>query len=360
MRFNVLSEDGDGLGVAMKLAAEGHNVDFCTDTDAGSGEFVTKPLANMLDASADVTLSFMANNGGLLDDIRKTSRRILGHSRWSMAIAQDAEYASQIIALAGWNSGKVANGTNLYITTWFNGTRFIFTYASIVYRRFMSSGRGPDVRYTGFVSNFFQPTNRVAQEVLKPLEKILRHVNHRGCFHIHLVINENAFSVKEIDASFNTPLALLLFENGKAPAADLILRVFDETSKPIQPVEQWAAGLLITTPPYPYPIPAESVPLRGLETPALRHVWFSDVKRKEGEWYTAGATGKVGYITARGADSQHEFNGKVRHTPGYVEAMKRIYRTISRLEVRDLQYRDDVGKNIDNLIRNLYTQEWIK
>lgn len=344
MKFNIISETGYGLGLATHLSSEGHSVAMCLrqPSDLGSG------LVNITEDTdhADITIFDSDAHGRTADEARKEGKRVLGASHWAELLEKDSEYAHSVIEAVGWNTSAATKGVNFYVTTWFNGAHFLVTYCSLVYHRFMSSGRGPEVRTTGVVSNFYQPTERVYKDILRPLEAVLRRTNHRGCCHVHLLVDGDSYTAKGLSASFNTPLALLLFENSRAATSDVLLRLLNESSKPIQVLEQWAAALLITVPPYPYTIDAHSYELAGLQPPALKHLWLIDAKRDGSAFKTAKAHGKIGYVTARGSYLQ--------------EAVKRAYRTVRNLEVRDLQYRDDVGRNLNSLISKLKEYQWMK
>jgi hypothetical protein len=346
MRFNFVSEKGEGLGLATHLSSEGHAVDLAVGTNTLLGEGIVKRVSQIPQQVSDVYVFDSDIMGQEADEYREAGYRVLGASHWSEMLSKDPDYMAKVIKLIGWDQDTVTNGINLYITTWFNGAHFISTYASLVYRRFMSGGRGPDVNFTGVVGNFYQPCERIEREILQPLSRVLKRVNHKGCFHTHAIITGDKFSVKEVSASFTSPLSLILYENTKTSKSDILLKLFDETSKPIVSLDQWAVGLLVSVPPYPYMENPQSVIIKGLQEPALKHLWFVDAMKEGNEWKTAATNGKLGYVTSRGA-SVHE-------------AVKRVYRTVGNFQIRDIQYRDDVGTNLNSLLDNLKSYGWLK
>jgi hypothetical protein len=332
VRILILSQEGQGLGLAHHLSTEGHNVGFHVpnNTLIGKGVVDTKPSYN-----ADITI-FDSDSMLGAKEVRETERRVLGASLWAKTLAENPDYAKALISSLGWKTTESTEGANLYTTVWFNGSNYIAIYNSIVYRRFMSSGRGPDVNFTGVVTNFNKPTSHLFKTILKPLKTVLRKVNHRGCFHIHTLVKEQRVYVKSIDASFGHPLSYLLFENSSASVSDILLRLFNEDSKRVDTIEQWGCGLLLTTPPYPYKIDNGHTPLRGINIHNLKHLWLIDAQKNGPDWATAGAGGKIGYLTARGSTIS--------------EATRRIYRTIKNLDIKDIQYRDDVGLGLHRLL----------
>lgn len=346
MRFQVVSSDGSGLGIASHLSSEGHAVTLTLisgDHQLGSGVVDKGDPA----ASADILVFDSDEYGERADFIRESGKRVLGASLWSKTLDENSEYVSSMIRALGWNTDKVTKGTHLYVTGWFNGDKYISTYASILYRRFMSSGRGPDVKFTGVLSNFWLSREGLINErILKPLSTVLRKANHRGPFHIHLLVQGDEFSVLEMNASLNHPLSLLLFENSKLTISNLLLNLLDESSKPIIPLEQWASSVMLTLPPYPYPLDSASVELKGISPGNLKHLWLVDVMKKDDKWFSAGMHGKIGYVTARGSN--------------IVENTRRMYRTLSNLDIPGLQYRDDIGRNTYKILATLKESGWLR
>jgi len=346
MKFSIISDTGYGLGVATHLSAEGHNVWLHLNTPGTLGAGIVRTeSANAPDGSVDITIFDSDSFGHWADEERKAGKRVIGASHWAEILEKDPEYAASVIKAIGWDTDSVKQGTSVCVTAWFNGAHYIATYTSLVYRRLMSNGCGPDVNISGTAGNFAPVTERIRNEILKPLEPILRHTNHRGCCHVQLLVEKDRYSVTGLTASFNTPLALLLLENSRASIADILLRLFDESSKPVQFLEAWAVAILVSVPPYPYGITAHEYALSGLEPQALKHVWLIDAKHTASGYATAGAHGKVGFVTARG---------------GYLqEAVKRAYRTVGNLKVPDLQYRDDIGRALTTRIQELKENAWI-
>lgn len=350
MKFLAISESGHALGLLMRLQKEGHSTHILSNQDFGSG--IIDPLVD--NSVSDITIFDSNSLGAKADSMRKEGRRVLGASKWSHGLESNLEYSESLIKSAGWSIATGSRGINLYITAWFNGKDYISVYSSLVYRRFMSSGRGPDLNFTGVISLFGQEkVDKIRTTFLNPLLPILKRTNHRGCFHIHALISETGYGVKSISASFENPLSIFLFENTRLSACDVLLKMFDESSTPIMPVTEWGAGVMLSVPPYPYVLHTPSKKeISGIEQANLKHLWLVDIIRENNSYYTGLVNGKIGYVTARGATSPSCW--------GYTEATRRIYRTISNLSVQDLQYRDDVGDKISDMLYILSREKWIK
>lgn len=330
MKILVVSDNGVGRGLSKRLDREGHDVKY------------GRP--DLSDWRPDIVIyDTGAGDAKEADGLRNAGFKVIGPSKWSAAIQEDKTYLSQIIASLGWNANGLHQGTNVYISGWFNGSIFINTYVSIVYRRFMAGGAGPDLSCTGVLSNFAPTTPKTYYSILAPLENnILKKVNHRGPLHIHLLVNKDRWCVKEIITDFLNPISLPLFENVNNLSKDLILGVLEETSKPIRTLNPWASAVQMSVPPFPYNYSNEYREIRGLSNENLKHLWLADVEESEGKHASAGL---IGYVTARGFT--------------HSETVRRMYRTLSNISAKDMQFRNDVGRDVQPLLVSLKQGGWI-
>lgn len=330
MNVLVVSDGGLGRGLAQRCERDGHDVKF------GRPEL------------ADWRPDIVIYDGGKnhvqeADQLRNAGFKVLGPTRWSTAIEEDSTYLKQIITSLGWNVNGLTQGTNIYISAWFNGASFVSSYMSIVYRRFMPGGAGPDLECTGMLSCFTPTTNQTYYTFLEPLGRMLKKINHRGPVHIHALVNGTGYCVKEIFTSFTHPLSLTLFENSNGSASDLILSLFEETSRRVRPLSPWSSGVQLSIPPYPYNYSSDYKEIAGIVPGNLKHLWMADVESEGGKYATAGL---IGYVTARGEDEN--------------ECVRRMYRTVGNISAPDMQYRNDVGKNVQSLLTSIKQAGWIQ
>lgn len=344
MKVLFISSTNLSLGLAMRVEENGHDVRLTTQSQAGQG--LVKHSNAEEQWYPDCAVYDNNLQAAEADSVRAHGFKVLGPTRWSSMVERDDSYRRQIIASLGWPSDQLTRGTHLYVSGFFNGANYISTYSSIIYRRQMAGGAGQDLGCTGMIGKFKGMSDKTYHTILEPLEKMLKKTNHRGCVHIHVVVDGDKFCVKEIFTSFMHPLSLLLYENTNLTASDIMLRLLDETSKPIVAVDEWASGVQLSVPPYPHGITEGfNLPINGLVAGNLRHLWFADVAKVDKE-YRTGNYGLVGYCTARGKDEH--------------ESVRRMYRTISNLNVADLQYRNDVGKGSQAIINNLRQTNWLE
>jgi hypothetical protein len=345
MRLLIVSKTGFGLGIASHLSSEGHLVNILIDRDDCSriGTGIVSLTGN---GRPDITIFDNSQFGKNADELRQSGERVFGASHWAQTLQDDPEYRKAVIRATWGTLEPITKGVDAYVSCWFNGNDYIATYLSVVYHRMTPGGTSPDVGFTGCVSNFWEPTSKVRDAFLTPLVKVLRRVNHRGCFHIRSTINGDMFSISDIAASFEHPLSLLLFENSKNSVPDILLKLFDEGSSSLTPLNQWVCSVMLSVPPFPYTVHSLPTALTGVIPANLKHLWLSDAMRENGRWMTTGSHGKVGYVTSRGTTIS--------------ESCRRAYRTIRNLQIQDLQYRNDVGRDIGPLLVSLRNNGWIK
>jgi phosphoribosylamine-glycine ligase len=90
-----------------------------------------------------------------------------------------------------------------------------------------------------------------------------------------------------------------------------------------------ALSLLLSIPPYPNPLLSDysKTIIKGISPSNLRHLSLIDVM-KDGDGYeNAGVSGRLMMVSARGRDVG--------------ECKKRVMKTISNLDIEDVQYRTD-------------------
>lgn len=349
MRLMMVSNTGLALGLAMRCEGDGHDVRYATPTHSGKGLI---PIHTPTESwRPDIVVFDSSDFLKEAEQCREAGAKVLGPTRWSAMLESDETYRKQIIESLGWRPATQTTGTHLHISGWFNGANFISSYSSLVYRRFMAGGVGPDLNCTGMIADFRGTSSLVDDKILRPLERLLKKVNHRGVVHVHALIDGAAFTVLEISTSLLHPLSLLLYENTFLSASDVLLRLLDETSKPVRAADKWAAGLCLSTPPYPHTADEKPQEINGIVQDNIKHLWLADVHKDAGKYQTCNK-GFIGYVTARGpADPTNN----VEH----VECVRRLYRTVRNIKTPDLQYRNDIGKNVHSLFHALRQPGWL-
>lgn len=349
MNVLVVSEYGQSAGLAYRLQKEGNNVKMAL-TKHGRVFFDSESVAYDfaaelgIDGGFDVVLVDSAANGRLAEKVRKAGRRVVGGSTWSEAISQDNGYLKSVLTSVGIPTDVPAGqGVNLYVSGWFDGLHFTNRYVSLVYRRMMVGGKGKDLGCSGTLSYHRNRSGKPYANVLKPLESVLRRVNHCGPVHAHVVVTPDAYAVTELITDLSHPLSFALTECSRATVSTELL---GNNRPETHPRVAWTASALLAYPPYPYhnELEVEGTPkLPGVGNGVLKHIMPIGMREVGADYHICG--GEVCYALGGG--------------DAFTEAVRRMYRTLTNIEVPDCMYRTDIGRNVQGILYSLEKWEWI-
>jgi phosphoribosylamine-glycine ligase len=353
MNILVVSEHGQSAGLAHRLQKDGNNVKMALtksgrvffDSEQVHPDFIVE-LA--LDGGFDVVLVDSAANGRLAEKIRKGGAKVVGGSTWSEAISGDNGYLKSILTSVGIPTECVPDtlSANLYISGWFNGAKFQSQSTSLIYRRMLVGGKGKDLGCVGTLSYHRNKSNKPYLSILKPLESVLRKINHRGPVHAHAFVTPVGFAVTELNTDWNHPLSMIQTESNRATATDMILSCLNTTDGATAPKATWTASALLAYPPFPYhnDLPVEDTPkLPGIVAGVMKHLYPIGMKEIGADYHVVG--GEVCYALGGGDN--------------FSEAVRRMYRTLGNIEVPNSMYRTDIGRNVQGHLYNLEKWGWI-
>jgi phosphoribosylamine-glycine ligase len=264
--------------------------------------------------------------------VRAHGTKVLGPTKWSNLLEDNQEYNKQLLAAIGLKAVPALTGaaTRATVCAWFNGNKFISKFLVFNYTKMMAGDVGVDVECAGYVAYF--SASKLVESVLTPVEKFLRKANHRGCFSINVVVDSKGDVYGEsVSANINLPYTNAVYENTRKNKADLILAMFDPAAAPVEALDPYVAGVMLSVYPYPHAKPTIPLEILGLNSANQKHMWQADVSKVDEKLVCGALSGNAGYVTARGKTPQ--------------EAQRRVYRTISNLSIEGLQYRCDIGKD---------------
>lgn len=328
MRVICFSNTGGGLGIAQHLIDEGHSVKVCLNSpDLSSIE------EQFTGSQPDI--AFFDDNGFTVpaEWVRVRGIRVLGPTRWSYLLEENAEYNKQLLNAVGLKGAPAMTREVLdaSICCWFNGNKFIAKFLVINYDKMMAGNVGTKVTSAGYVA-YFSDKSDVINKVLDPVEKFLRKANHRGCFSVDISIDDKGeIYGRSVSANSNLPYTNALYENTRVSKGDIVLSMFDPNSSPIMAIEPYVCGVMLSVYPYPHAKPTTPLEVFGLNSANQKHMWQMDISKVNDKAVCGQLSGNAGYITAHGKTVQ--------------EAQRRVYRTISNLNIEGLQYRNDIGKD---------------
>jgi len=331
MKLCIFTATGFGCGIAAHMSKEGHSVTVST----GWTEGALIPDISIIDSSIFTRLA---------DMLRARGSRVLGPSQWSAILSTDTNYKDNIISAIGYKPAtETTHGVPVIVSCWFNGNKFISKSLVFNYTKMMSGDVGTDIDSSGYLAYFNVDKSKLVKEILEPLERFLRKAGHKGCFSVECIVDKEVY-VRDISADLTRPYTTAIYENSKISKSDILLSIFNESSTELRPLDPWVAGVMLSVYPYPHAKPEMIFPVDGLNPLNIKHSWLMDVVSSGESYQTGELSGNIGYITARGVSPQ--------------EACRRAYRTIENIKARDLQYRIDIGKNVNEKFYKLQALGW--
>lgn len=326
MNILFISHEGDSLGLAMRCKEEGHPTYLYIEREeaqcVGDG-MVDKPIFSsrvrkmneaclatntselLREIKPDLIIFDEVGYGKVAEYIKEKGIPVLGSSVWSDLLVRDEDYANQI------RKRMDVDMEDEYIVLW-NGVSICASFTIKNYKRMMSGDLGREVESVGLVI-----TSHTSIENDDKIERILKRVKLRG--------------VLSISSTFSPSLLYLhpILETYKGSIVDFLFSLASGKMFDGEVTSDYALSLLLSTPPYPYPLPCLNTTIEGVNESNLKHLSLIDVCKPLTIYETAGASGKVGWVSARGRSIK--------------EARRRVYKTVSNLSINNLQYRIDVG-----------------
>jgi phosphoribosylamine-glycine ligase len=186
------------------------------------------------------------------------------------------------------------------------------------------------------------PQSKIVQDGIKKVEAFLRKGGYIGALDLNTIVKDDKFYGLEWTARFGYDAIYALAEIIDFKLLDLFHCMSTNSSFRYRFTTEYGAAVRVSIPPYPegkdY---SDDIPIQGLNSENLKHIWVGDMRFKDGMFYTAGADGVPLVVSAKGVDVK--------------EATRRCYRTISNLRIPDMQYRTDIGKRV----REQLQKKWI-
>lgn len=232
---------------------------------------------------------------------------------------------------------------------WFNGKTWVKPFNhTIEQKRLMEGDKGCQ---TGCMGNVVWPTssNKLTKTVLEPLSELLIKVNYVGPIDVNCIVTEDSAYFLEFSSRFGYDAIQAWSELIKPNLFDYFYGIASQQKESFTYHDERAMGVRISM--HPYPARDNVKSLKGLQVidppkEALKHVWYTDVMEKDGVKCLAGVDGVVGVVTSRGIDVR--------------ECKRRVQRTIRNITLTDeLQYRNDIGDNVERDIQTLVEQGWL-
>ena len=357
MRVLFLSTSGSCLGLAGRVAAEGHDVEvFITDPVMHScgGGIVKRPVSWRPSLPhADLIVADCQDFSCYETAIRKFGKPALGVSLQTELF----EYTEKFFELCDkleirrWEEEQYGSFTvpssdsvSLRVEGWWNGRDFVQPFL-LIFRdvRLLTGYLGPEVESMGSTV-LALPSCRLTQVTLEKLRPFLNKVSYRGPVSIQLLVGEEKAVALRSAASLQFDETEAFMEGLREPILDVLFETATGAKKKFEVSDDTMISVRMIT--------FSGGPLEVRDPKALEHVWLSDVQKMGSMYFCPGGRKVVLKATAIGRRQED----KKDYTR---EARNRVYRTLSNVDLPDKAYRLDIGEAVNGYMETLKKWGWL-
>jgi phosphoribosylamine---glycine ligase len=249
---------------------------------------------------------------------------------------------------------RLVKGVEVSTEGWFNGRDFLKPYNhTFEEKRFLVGDLGPA---TGCMGNIVLPTdgNKLTSHTIGRLKPFLAAIGYRGPCDINCIVTPERAYALEVTARMGYDAIEAFLEGLREPAVDLFFETAQGIKKEIDVYRGAMIAVRLSVPPWPMAKPKEEnrgQPVIGLSSEAEKHMFFTDIYKEGGKYFTAGGDGVLLKATAiGGTDSSGNF---VR------EAQRRVYRALKEVNVTSRQWRTDIGDRVMKDWQQLKEWGWV-
>ena len=334
-----MTEKGEAIGAAWNIAREGHEVLFFTQTPlhARTGEGIFhkveswRPYINKVDFVICDGTSFSEYE----ELLQPRVRLLLGGSKLSVLMGgkKRPDFLEKCgIRLCSNNEHIVA------VHGLFNGRGWVEPlFVSLGEYFLFPGGLGPAVKSMGCVVKALKSDVPFKEEI----EFGLRKLGVKDFVTIIYSFDDEGLGCQGVFAGLDGGVIDALAEGSKADFTDLLFETAAGILKENRMTSDVIISVRLSCPPWPYssaPNLNKGPIIEGIDENNLPHLhMYGVLKDEEGYWVSLG-TGNVLNVTARGRDIR--------------EAQRRVYRTLSNLQLPEKQYRLDIGNNAEKDLRS--------
>ena len=264
---------------------------------------------------------------GQLDDARDVIAFLIG-------LPSQGEQESFIVM-------EHVDGVEMGVGAYFNGEKFLEPAClDWEHKRFFPGDLGELTGEMGTIVTYDR-TARFHDLTLGRMEGLLRDHGYCGYINLNTIVNEDGIWPLEFTCRFGYPGYAILDPLQRTPWSALFHSMITRSSDRFDTAPGFAAGIVLSTPPFPYARPDVKVPVgmpvlfdQGLTEVDFRHIHYGEVGLQNGQLVTSGAYGWTMVVT-----------GIATSIAG---ARDRANSLATRVTVPNVRYRRDIGNRLIN------------
>lgn len=248
---------------------------------------------------------------------------------------------------------EYVQGVEVGVGAYFNGQNFLDTVCiDFEHKRFFPGDLGELTGEMGTIVSY-RGAQKLFNATLSHMRGLLSESGYCGYINVNLIVNEHGIWPLEFTSRFGYPGFAICETLHLEPWETIFRRMLDKNSLALPTKDGYAAGVVLTVPPFPYSdgyeklSKGEPICFRpGLTEKDLAGLHFAEIEKVGEQLVTSGATGYVGVVTGQGQTIAH--------------ARDEAYRLARHVIVPNLRYRSDIGERlISHDLQALNTLGWL-
>jgi phosphoribosylamine---glycine ligase len=230
-------------------------------------------------------------------------------------------------------------GVEMGVGAYFNGERFLKpSCLDWEHKRFFPGDLGELTGEMGTIVTYDR-TARFHDLTLGRMQPLLREGGYCGYINLNTIVNERGIWPLEFTCRFGYPGYAILDPLQETPWSDLFHSMVTRSRDHFIARPGFAAGIVMTTPPFPYALPDVKVPIglpimfdESLTRDDRRHIHYGEVALQNGQLVTSGAYGWTMVVTGVGET--------------IATAQERANDLAGRVFIPNTRYRRDIGSRL--------------
>jgi phosphoribosylamine---glycine ligase len=229
-------------------------------------------------------------------------------------------------------------GVEMGVGAYFDGERFVKpSCLDWEHKRFFPGDLGELTGEMGTIVTY-ERTERFHELTLARMAPLLKRGGYCGYINLNTIVNERGIWPLEFTCRFGYPGYAILEPLQETPWGELFYSLVTRTAKAIKTRPGFSAGIVMTTPPFPYGRNVVNEPVNmpivfdGVSDGERCHLHYCEVGLKDGQLVTSGAYGWTMVVTGTGRTVQ--------------EARDNANQLADRVIIPNVRYRRDIGDRL--------------
>ena len=230
------------------------------------------------------------------------------------------------------------HGVEMGVGAYFDGEKFLQpSCLDWEHKRFFPGDLGELTGEMGTIVTY-ERTRRFHELTLGPMACLLRKGGYCGYINLNTIVNEDGIWPLEFTCRFGYPGYAILDSLQLTPWSELFQAMVTRSGNTFKTREGFAAGIVLSTPPFPYARPEVKVPvgmpvlLDDVREEDRPNIHYGEVGLQDGQLVTSGAYGWTMVVTGV--------------APTIAQAQSRANDLAARVHIPNVRYRRDIGARL--------------